>query len=277
MQTPPVPVDPLAAIDALLEVMRRLRDPQAGCPWDRQQTFESIAPHTLEEAFEVVDAIERRDLAALRDELGDLLWQVVFHARLAEEQGVFAFGDVATAIADKLRRRHPHVFAGTRHATAADQQADWERLKAEERGGRGELGLLGGIARALPALTRACKLGQRAASVRFDWPSVASVRDKVNEELAELDAAVAADPGSAHAFEELGDLLFVIANWARHLGHDPETALRAANSKFERRFAFIERAAAAAGVALEALDAERWEVLWREAKLHEQTRDRAAG
>lgn len=258
--------EPMAALASLLEVMRRLRDPVAGCPWDRQQTFETIAPYTLEEAFEVADAIERRDLGALRDELGDLLFQVVFHARLAEEQGAFGFGDVAASIAEKLQRRHPHVFAGVQHATAAEQQADWERLKAAERRTRGESGQLGGIARALPALSRARKLGQRAAAVRFDWPSVAGVREKVAEELSELDAAVAADPGSSHAFEELGDLLFVIANWARHLGHDPEAALRGANAKFERRFAYIERAAAAAGEPLEALDAERWEALWRQAK-----------
>jgi MazG family protein len=267
-------IDPRVAIASLLEVMRRLRDPVAGCPWDRQQTFATIAPYTLEEAFEVADAIEREDLGALRDELGDLLFQVVFHARLAQEQGAFDFGDVAASIADKLQRRHPHVFAGVRHATAEDQQADWERLKADERRRRGDGGQLGGIARALPALTRARKLGQRAAAVRFDWPAVAGVRDKVAEELAELDAAVAADPGSSHAFEELGDLLFVIANWARHLGHDPEAALRAANAKFERRFGFIERAAAEAGESLEALDAGRWEALWQQAKDSEKDPDR---
>lgn len=269
---PSEPADPLAALRSLLEVMRRLRDPVSGCPWDRQQTFETIAPYTLEEAFEVADAIARRDLLALRDELGDLLFQVVFHARLAEEQGAFGFGDVAAAIAEKLRRRHPHVFAGVQRPTIADQQADWERLKAVERRERGETGRLGGIARSLPALTRARKLGQRAAGARFDWSSLAGVRDKVAEELAELDAAVAADPSSPETFEELGDLLFVIANWARHLGHDPEAALRAANAKFERRFAFIERAAAAAGESLESLDPERWEALWREAKREESAR-----
>lgn len=266
-------VDPLAALESLLEVMRRLRDPVAGCPWDREQTFETIAPFTLEEAYEVADAIERRDLRSLRDELGDLLFQIVFHARLAEEQGAFGFGDVAAAVVEKLQRRHPHVFAGAAHATVADRQPDWERLKAAERRARGESGHLGGIARALPALTRARKLGQRAAGVRFDWPSAAAVRDKVTEELSELDAAVAADPGSDHAFEELGDLLFVIANWARHLGHDPEAALRTANAKFERRFAFIERAAAATGESLHTLEAERWEALWQQAKSEEKSGD----
>lgn len=263
-------MDPLAALDALLEVMRRLRDPIGGCPWDREQTLATVAPFTLEEAFEVVDAIERCDMDALRDELGDLLFQVVFHSRLAEEQGAFGFGDVAGAIVDKLRRRHPHVFGGETAATLAEQRVHWERHKAAERQRRGETGLLGGIARSLPALTRARKLGQRAAAVCFDWPSVAGVRDKVTEELAELDAAVAVAPASRHTFEELGDLLFVIANWARHLGHDPEAALRAANAKFERRFAFIEREAAAAGESLQTLDAERWEALWRRAKSAEK-------
>lgn len=265
-------VEPLDALARLLEIMRRLRDPHAGCPWDLQQTFETIAPYTLEEAFEVADAIERHDLAALRDELGDLLFQVVFHARLAEEQGAFGFGEVAASIADKLRRRHPHVFGGNLQASDADRLADWERHKAAERRSRGEHGVLGGIARALPALTRAAKLGRRAAAVRFDWPSVAGVRDKVAEELAELDAAVAERAGSSQAFEELGDLLFVIANWGRHLGHDPEAALRAANAKFERRFAFIEQAVAARGESLEQLDAEGWEALWQQAKQHEKSR-----
>jgi MazG family protein len=270
-ETPAEPVDPLDAVACLLEVMRRLRDPVSGCPWDRQQTFETVAPYTLEEAFEVADAIERRDLVALRDELGDLLFQVVFHARLAEERGAFGFGEVAASIAGKLRRRHPHVFAGSTHASEADRRADWERHKAAERHQRGEHGVLGGIARALPALTRAGKLGQRAAAVRFDWPSVAGVRDKVAEELAELDAAVANGAGSSQTFEELGDLLFVIANWSRHLGHDPEAALRAANAKFERRFAFIEQTVAARGESLEQLDAERWEALWQQAKEHERS------
>lgn len=259
-----------AALGALLEVMRRLRDPATGCPWDREQTFASIAPYTLEEAFEVADAIERADLAALRDELGDLLFQVVFHARMAEEQGAFDFADVAAGIAGKLQRRHPHVFADARFATAAEQEAAWERLKAEERGAQGEAGVLDGVARALPALTRAQKLGKRAGRVGFDWPGATDVRAKVAEELAETDAAIAVDPASAHSFEELGDLLFVIANWARHLGHDPEAALRAATAKFERRFRHIEAAAAAAGQPLAGLDAAGWEALWQAAKRAEK-------
>ncbi len=259
-----------AALGALLEVMRRLRDPVSGCPWDREQTFATIAPFTLEEAFEVADAIERRDLAALRDELGDLLFQVVFHARLAEEQGAFDFAEVARGIADKLQRRHPHVFAGARYADAAEQEAAWERFKAEERGAQGAAGVLDGVARSLPALTRAHKIGRRAGRVGFDWPGARDVRAKVAEELAEVDAAVAEDGGSAHSFEELGDLLFVIANWARHLGHDPEAALRAATAKFERRFRHIEQATATSGESLQSLDADRWEALWQAAKRAER-------
>jgi MazG family protein len=260
----------VGGIAALLEVMRRLRDPVTGCPWDREQDYASIVPYTLEEAFEVADAIERRDLAALRDELGDLLFQVVFLARIAEEHGAFDFDSVATGIADKLVRRHPHVFAGTAQPDAAAQTLAWEQLKAEERAARGEAGVLGGVAKALPALTRAQKIGQRAGRVGFDWPAAADVRNKVSEELAELDAAIALDPASGHSFEELGDLLFVIANWARHLGHDPEAALRAATAKFERRFEHIEAATRQSGERLEALSPQRWEALWQHAKRAER-------
>lgn len=258
-------------IAALLEVMGRLRDPVTGCPWDRQQSYATIVPHTLEEAFEVADAVERADLAALRDELGDLLFQVVFLARLAEEQGAFDFDTVAAGIAAKLVRRHPHVFAGANHADAQAQSADWEHRKAVERASRGDTGTLAGIARALPALTRAQKIGARAGRVGFDWPGAADVREKVAEELAEVDVAAQADPGSAHTFEELGDLLFVIANWGRHLGHDPESALRAATGKFERRFAHIEAATILTGESLGSLSAERWEALWQAAKRAERT------
>lgn len=260
----------LAGLAALLDVMRRLRDPVAGCPWDREQDYASIVPYTLEEAFEVADAIERRDLGALRDELGDLLFQVVFLARIAEEQGAFDFDAVAAGIADKLVRRHPHVFGDASHADAAAQTLAWEQLKAEERAARGDHGVLGGVARALPALTRAQKIGKRAGRVGFDWPGAVDVRAKVSEELGELDAAVAVDPASDHSFEELGDLLFVVANWARHLGHDPEAALRAATGKFERRFAHIEAAARQSGEALDALTPERWEALWQAAKRAER-------
>ncbi len=251
--------DAQLALAALLQVMRRLRDPQGGCPWDVAQTFASIAPYTLEEAYEVADAIERDDLVALRDELGDLLFQVVFHARMAEEAGAFRFADVAQGISDKLTRRHPHVFAGTGHA-------DWEGLKAQERSAGGTHGVLDGIALALPALTRAAKLGKRAARVSFDWQDAAQVRHKVSEELAELDAAVAGAEGEARVAEELGDLLFALAQWARHQGIDPEAALRQANGKFQRRFAMMERILAEQGQGSAVPSAAQWESLWQQAK-----------
>ncbi|MCC6171690.1 MAG: nucleoside triphosphate pyrophosphohydrolase [Gammaproteobacteria bacterium] len=257
------------ALLELLQVMARLRDPQQGCPWDLAQDFASIAPHTLEEAFEVADAIERGEPDAIRDELGDLLFQVVFHARLGEERGWFDFAAVAGGITAKLRRRHPHVFA-----TAGQQErpgagapvADWERIKAAERGAAGEVGTLQGIALALPALTRAAKLGKRASRVGFDWPDAAGVRDKVHEELAEVDEVLAAEAPAARRAEELGDLLFAIANWSRHLGIDAESALRTANQKFERRFAIMEALARERGLALESLSAVAWDALWVEAK-----------
>lgn len=262
--------NPEQALAQLLDVMRRLREPARGCPWDLEQTFETIVPYTLEEAYEVADAIARNDLAALRGELGDLLFQVVFHARIAEEQGVFDFADVAASIVEKLTRRHPHVFADVTYANSAEQTSAWERFKADERGAVGARGTLDGIARALPALVRAHKLGKRAASVNFDWPNTSGVREKVREELAELDEAVAGAEGEARMSEELGDLLFVIANWARHLGLDAEAALRSANTKFERRFAFIEAAAHRNGLTLPGLSAEQWDAFWREAKVVEK-------
>jgi len=282
--------DPALALSDLLEVMRRLRDPLAGCPWDLAQDFASIAAHTLEEAYEVADAIARGEPQAIRDELGDLLFQVVFHSRLGEERGWFDFSAVAAGIAAKLRRRHPHVFGATGPTDVAAQGASWERIKADERGASGDVSVLGGIALALPALSRAAKLGKRAGRVGFDWVDARGVRDKVAEELAELDAVVAAgerEPeegagADANAqtgdvavgagrrqqrrHEELGDLLFTVANWGRHLGVDPEDALRAANQKFERRFAALETRARAAGQALESLTAAQWERLWLEVK-----------
>ena len=257
---------PEQALLRLLDVMRRLREPERGCPWDLAQTFETLVPYTLEEAYEVADAVARADLRALRDELGDLLFQVVFHSRLAEEQGAFSFADVAAGIADKLTRRHPHVFADATYASAAEQTSAWEQFKAAERDAHGARGTLDGVARALPALVRAHKLGKRAAGVNFDWPNTSGVRDKVREELAELDEAVNGREGEARMSEELGDLLFVIANWARHLGLDAEAALRGANAKFERRFAFIEAAAGQQGLALSGLSAQQWETLWQAAK-----------
>lgn len=270
--------DPQSALRELLALMARLRDPQQGCPWDREQTFSSIAPYTIEEAYEVADAIERGDREQLRDELGDLLFQVVFHARMAEERGWFGFAAVAESIHEKLVRRHPHVFAGA--ATEAHElPREWEAQKARERAASADGGTLGGVPRALPALTRAAKLGRRAARVGFDWPDAAAVRGKVDEELAELAAALATDPADrtqgggaslrhAAAAEELGDLLFAIVNLGRHLEIDAETALRAANTKFERRFHLMEVRARERGLTLERLTALEWDELWREAKLN---------
>lgn len=260
--------DPEQALEKLLALMARLRDPEHGCPWDLEQTFATIAPFTIEEAYEVADAIEGGDREQLRDELGDLLFQVVFHARMAQERGWFGFADIAGSIHEKLVRRHPHVFAGAQLA-AQDLPREWEAQKARERaqtaGTRaGEQGALAGVPRALPALTRAAKLGRRAARVGFDWPDARGVRDKVAEELAELDAA----PGSEAATEELGDLLFAVVNLSRHLGIDAEAALRAANTKFERRFRRMEQLAAGRGRALESLSASEWDEFWRQAKLN---------
>ncbi len=256
------------AIERLLEIMERLRDPAAGCPWDLQQDFRSIAPHTLEEAYEVADAIEREDLRALRDELGDLLFQVVFHSRLASEQGAFGFADVVDAICDKLRRRHPHVFGGSRVADAAEQSRVWESLKAGERRSLGQgSGALHGIPMALPALSRARKLGRRAADAGFDWPDTRGPRAKIDEELAELDRAVAGDRSPGRMESELGDLLFSVVNLARHLELDPETALRGANERFERRYAHLEQALAACGVAPGAADQALLDQLWAAAKV----------
>jgi len=268
------------ALGALLALMARLRDPQRGCPWDRQQTFSSIAPYTIEEAYEVADAIERGEHEQLRDELGDLLFQVVFHARMAEECGWFDFAAVARSIHDKLVRRHPHVFAGA-SPTPQELARVWEEQKAQERAewalGRpaAEATVLAGVPRALPALVRAAKLGRRAARVGFDWPDAREVRAKVLEELHEMDAALAAASAAGEAgtdagavADELGDLLFSIVNWSRHLKLDAEAALRAANAKFERRFAAMESFARARGLDLQGLSAAEWDALWREAKLN---------
>ncbi len=218
-------------------MMRRLRDPQTGCPWDVAQRFDTIAPYTIEEAYEVADAIERNAVGELRHELGDLLFQVVFHARIAEEAGLFDFADVAAAISEKLVRRHPHVF--DRQAVPADQNADWEARKRAERRAAGSDGVLAGIPAGLPALTRAAKLGKRASGVGFDWPNAAGARAKVTEELAELDAAC--DTGAQGNIEaEVGDLLFAVTNLCRHLRVDPEQALRGASRRFETRFAAVE-------------------------------------
>jgi MazG family protein len=258
------------SLQRLLGIMRALRDPQSGCAWDREQTFESIVPHTLEEAHELAEAIAAGDPLRIRDELGDLLFQVVFLARIAEERGLFAFDDVARGISDKLVRRHPHVFAAPAELSAAEQTQAWETFKENERRSVGEQGTLDGVARALPALTRAVKLGKRAARVRFDWPDASGMRAKLDEELGEFETTLANEEGSARQHDELGDLLFVIANWARHLKLDPEAALRGTNAKFERRFAHMEQTATAAGTPLQSLDAEAWERLWQGAKAAER-------
>ena len=241
--------------DRLLAIMRRLRDPERGCEWDIAQTFETIAPYTIEEAYEVDDPIARGDLADLKDELGDLLLQVVFHARIAEERGAFAFEDVATAIADKMERRHPHIFG---NATDGGHHL-WEQIKAEERAAKADASALAGVALGLPALTRAEKLGRRAARVGFDWPDASGPRAKIDEELGEIDAAVT----MAEVEDEIGDLLFSVANYARHRGIDPEAALRSANAKFERRFRAMEELSTDA-FAHETLAAK--EALWLKAK-----------
>ena len=252
-------------IDALREVMRRLRDPLGGCPWDREQTFATIAPYTIEESYEVADAIARDDMRDLKEELGDLLFQVVFHARLAEEQGLFDFDDVAAAMSEKLIRRHPHVFGDVGDRTADEQNTAWEVTKAAERKAKNKHGILDDVPLGLPALTRAAKLTKRAARVGFDWPSLGEVVDKLDEETAELKVEIASgDVIKARA--ELGDLLFVMANLARKLDVEPEDALRLTNQKFVRRFAAIETALAADGRTPEQSDLAEMDALWNAAK-----------
>ncbi len=263
-----------AELERLLGIMARLRDPLQGCPWDLQQDFASIAPYTIEEAYEVADAIDRGDLDDLCDELGDLLLQVVFHAQMASEQGAFGFADVARAISDKMQRRHPHVFAQVQVDGAEDVNSNWEAIKRAERAAKGDAdtSALAGISRGLPEWQRAVKLQARAARVGFDWPGPAPVLDKVREELDELAAEFARGPvqdNQARLEEELGDLLFVCANLARHAKVDVGAALRHANHKFERRFRAMEAQAAAAGASMAGLDLEAQERLWEQAKAAE--------
>ena len=267
-------------IDRLIAIMAKLRDPKGGCPWDLEQDFATIAPYTIEEAYEVADAISRGDMAALREELGDLLLQVVYHARMAEERGNFRFDDVADAIADKMVARHPHVFGNTEVDGAAGQTRMWEEFKSRERAAKaGASGkpqsVLDDVPLALPALLRAEKLQKRAARVGFDWPETAQVLDKIEEEIAELRAELKggvakADP--ARVADEIGDLLFALANLARHLKTDPETALRGCNEKFERRFRSIEQALAAQGRLPKDASLDEMEALWVEAKRKERER-----
>ena len=262
--------DQTAGIERLLEIMRRLRDPQTGCPWDIEQTFQTIAPYTIEEAYEVADAIERQDWGELEGELGDLLLQSVYHTAMGEEAGHFSFQSVVTNISDKMVARHPHVFGDESRDKSADQQTrDWEAIKASERAGKAQKGTLDGIAANLPALLRALKLQKRAARVGFDWPDTSHVLDKIVEEAGELvEARHTMD--QEDMVDEMGDLLFVIANLARHLDIDPEEALRRTNAKFTRRFAAIEAALAERGKRPEDSDLQEMDALWDEVKAREK-------
>ena len=266
---------PSRDISCLLDIMAQLRTPGSGCPWDLEQDFSTIAPYTIEEAYEVADAIARGDLDDLRDELGDLLLQVVYHARMAEEQNAFAFGDVVEAITRKMIRRHPHVFADAEgRLTPSDVKGAWERIKSEEKAERAarrpqadapHASLLSGVKTGQPALTRAMQLQRTASTVGFDWNDPRAVLHKIREEADEIEAAL--DRGDAGQLaEETGDLLFALVNLARHIGTDPDMALRATNAKFERRFAYIERALAACGRSLEEASLQEMDALWDEAK-----------
>ena len=269
-----MPQDPIfqtpAGMERLLEVMRRLRDPETGCPWDIEQTFATIAPYTIEEAYEVADAIEREAWDELKSELGDLLLQTVYHTAISAQQGLYDFHDVADAIAQKMIDRHPHVFGDESRDKSAEQQTrDWETIKAAERAAKAETGTLDGVAIGLPALLRAVKLQKRAARVGFDWPSTDQVLDKITEEAAEL--VEARDTlTQTEVEEEFGDLLFVMANLARHLNVEPEGALRAANAKFTRRFQSIETALASQGKRPEDSDLAEMDALWDAAKRAEK-------
>jgi ATP diphosphatase len=271
-------IDPHTDLQRLLDIMARLRDRENGCPWDLAQDFSTIAPYTIEEAYEVADAIDRGDLPALKDELGDLLFQVVFHARMAEEQGAFAFADVAAAINDKMLRRHPHIFGDAEGGDAAQVLRNWDAIKRAERADAGDAdtSALAGIARGLPEWQRAVKLQHRAARVGFDWPGPAPVIEKLHEEIEEVRAefaAVAAAPDDAAAQDrledEIGDLLFVCANLARHAKVDVGNALRHANRKFERRFRAMETLAAEDGVELRNLPLDAQDAYWNRAKAGE--------
>ena len=255
----------MSGIDKLLEVMASLRDPRDGCPWDQHQDFSSIAPYTVEEAYEVADAIARDDLSGLKNELGDLLFQVVFHARMAEEAGSFDFEDVASGISEKMIRRHPHVFGDEKQRKSGPVEGSWEEIKAAERAKGEDSSALAGVALALPALKRAQKLGKRAGTVGFDWPDRQGVRAKIHEELDELEAAVGTR-STADIIEEFGDLLFAVVNLARHLDVDPEQALTSANRKFERRFRDMERAIGETGKPLREHTLESLDKAWRAAK-----------
>lgn len=262
---------PSRDVERLVAVMAALRDPGGGCPWDLRQNFATIAPYTIEEAYEVAEAIARNDMGELRGELGDLLFQVVYHARLAEEAGAFAFGDVVEAITAKMIGRHPHVFGQAGELSEAEVQANWRRIKAEERvkaGKSDDLGALAGVALALPALIRARKIQERAKDVGFDWTEITQVFDKVREEVAEVGAEIE-NPASTKLEEEIGDLLFATVNLARHLSIDAEAALKKATLKFERRFAGVEALLAARGLTPQDASLAEMEALWQQVKAGE--------
>ncbi|MCH7829889.1 MAG: nucleoside triphosphate pyrophosphohydrolase [Proteobacteria bacterium] len=252
-------------IEKLLDIMRRLRDKDGGCPWDVEQDFATIAPYTIEEAYEVADAIERQDMDGLRDELGDLLFQVVFHAQMAQEAGHFEFDDVVGGISDKMIRRHPHVFGSPAERAAGPQEGSWERVKELERSESVDDSALAGVAKSIPALKRAQKLGSRASRVGFDWPDRHGVREKIREEIDELEEAVGTRE-VADIEEEFGDVLFAVVNLARHLDIDPEKALTGANRKFERRFRDMEREINANGKRMSDFNLETLDKYWRAAK-----------
>jgi ATP diphosphatase len=258
----------LAEIDHLLAIMRRLRDPETGCPWDIEQNFHTIAPYTIEEAYEVADTIERQALDELKGELGDLLFQVVFHAQMAQEQGLFEFNDVVHAIADKLERRHPHVFGDANIDSAQAQTLAWEQHKEQERahGSATPPSVLDGVAVALPGLTRAVKLTKRASRVGFDWPDILPVFDQIEEELEEVREEVIAKAGHHRLEDEIGDLLFAVCNLARHAHVDPETAVRGANAKFERRFHWIEQQLTRRGKTVKETPLDDLDYLWEQSK-----------
>ena len=277
-------MQPSRELPRLIEIMARLRDPQAGCPWDIEQDFSTIKNYTIEEAYEVADAIERQDFDQLRDELGDLLLQPVYHAQMASERGLFDIGDVIEAVTTKMIRRHPHVFGPDTAEDAAAATSRWDTIKAEERARKAAqrpadappASLLDDVPQVLPALMRAEKLAKRAASVGFDWPTTAAVLEKSDEELGEVAAAIMADDRPAIA-EELGDLLFAVANLARHLGVDPEAALRDANAKFTRRFSYVEARAREDGVPLAKAGLERLDGYWNEIRAKDKERPAGAG
>ena len=271
----PVPPPSGKGIDRLIAIMAQLRSPEGGCPWDLEQTFATIAPYTIEEAYEVADAIEKHDMPSLKDELGDLLFQVVFHGRMAEEAGLFGFSDIADASSEKMIRRHPHVFGNATHvASASDQVVNWEALKAAEREAQGKsqerTSALDGVTAGLPALTRAIKIQNRAARVGFDWAEPAPILDKIEEEIGELRAELDSGASLDRVEDELGDLFFALANLARRLDLDAEAALRRATAKFERRFRGMEAIAAAAGETLDGQPLEALDALWDRVKADER-------